>query len=123
MKTRSLAGSFTAFLCVACVHTGRDEARLRDLWVNPERHDGEEFALTVFPHDNGSRGSFTLCFEPCSPAEAERELAVIRPAIAGRFEGADGQRPFQVRVVFRADCFRTNALCGHSPFIFEEIAP
>ena len=111
--------ALSAILCVACTHSAEETDRLTDVWSNPLRHNGEAFNLTIFPYDYGG-ASVRICFEPCSRADAARELAVLRPASA-RFIGADGQQAYEVRVVFRADCFEPNALCGHTPYVFEEV--
>jgi hypothetical protein len=62
-----------------------------------------------------------MCFEPCTASNASTELAVIRPIATGRFEGADGREQVTLRAVFRAECFYPQALCGHTPYIFEEV--
>jgi len=117
-----LAVVLTSLFCLSCVHEPDISSDpLRDVWDNPLRHEGDTFEVIFYPRDYGSSESYTMCFEPCSQLRASRELAVIRPALPGRFDGADGQHQVTMHVTFRAECFRPHALCGHTPYVFEEV--
>lgn len=93
---------------------------LAGLASDPLANDGQVYDLTVFPYDIGA-ASFVMCLEPCSRETLGDELSVIRPADPARFRWATGQTAHQVRVRFIADCFQPDALCGHTPYIFEEL--
>ena len=100
----------------SCTH--RDS--LSSVWENPLRHDGEVFDLTIYPFDSGSGGSLVLCLRPCASL-AYRGASIFVPNDPERFRGALGDTPYRAKVRLNSSCFRSDAVCSETPFVFEEM--
>lgn len=100
----------------SCAH--RDP--LSSVWENPLRHDGEVFELTIFPYDSGSADSLLMCMRPCASL-AYRGASTFVPNDPERFRGARGDTPYRAKVRLDSSCFRSDAVCTETPFVFEEV--
>ena len=85
------------------------EDEVIDLMQNPETWDERIVRIKIYPYDNGFRGSYVVCFEPCDEAYAESSpfIVITRP---DRFSGYRGNRSVIITARYSSACFYRDPL-------------